>query len=258
MVVDDENDFVSQRKVPELALVVPTIGEDSIVLSAPGVEAVHAPLEIEPDDRRLITATVHGRPVVGQIVRDDLIEWFTDVLPPYRGNRRFRLLHVRADAPTYIKERYRIDGASNQVGFADGNSMLLATEPSLAQLNACLDEPVPMNRFRPNIVVAGNGLIPYDEDYWTEIRIGALTAYVVKACDRCSIPDTDQATAAVGKAVRVALRTRKGINAHDVSNRGVFFAQNLNHVYAPGVVVKLGDPVGVVTRRPEPNVVLGG
>jgi hypothetical protein len=58
--------------------------------------------------------------------------------------------------------------------------------------------------------------------------------------------------------VRVALRTRKGINAHDVSNRGVFFAQNLNHVYAPGVVVKLGDPVGVVTRRPEPNVVLGG
>jgi hypothetical protein len=256
MVVDDENDFVSQRRVPELALVVPTIGDGVITLTAPGMEAVRVPLELEGDAGELITATVHRRPMTGQIVREGLNEWFTRFLPPYKDNRRFRLLRVREDIPTYIKDRYQKVGASNQVGFADGSAMLLASEPSLAQLNMQLDEPVPMNRFRPNIVVDGADLPPYDEDFWTHIQIGGLDAFVVKASDRCSIIDTDQRTATVGKAVRSALRTRKGVNAHDDSNKGVFFAQNLNHVYAPGMVIRVGDCVRVFSRSSEPNVVL--
>jgi uncharacterized protein len=256
MVVDDEHDFVSQRKLPELALVVPTIGGRSITLTAPGIEPIDVPLDMEADDKKLITATVHGRPVAGQAVGEDLDEWFTTFLPPYKSNRRFRLLHVREDVPRYIKDRYHKSGASNQVGFADGNSMLLATEPSLAELNAQMEDPVPMNRFRPNIVVDGYDLMPYEEDFWTQVEIGALEAFVVKACDRCSIPDTDQRTAAVGKAVRMALRTRKGVNAQDASNKGVFFAQNLNHVYRPGVVVRLRDAVRVIARSPRSNVVL--
>jgi uncharacterized protein len=256
MLIDDDNDFVSQRKVPELALVRPTIGEHSLSLAAPGMESVELPLQIEPDDTKLVTATVHGRPVASQVMDDELCDWFTTFLPTYKQNRRFRLVHVRADVPGYIKDRYRRADASNQVGFADGNAMLLATEPSLAALNAHLDEPVPMNRFRPNIVVGGNDLPAYDEDHWTELRIGALAAYVVKGCDRCSIPDTDQRTATVGKAVRVALRTRRGVNAHDETNKGVFFAQNLNHVYAPGTVVALGDSVRVLARSATPNVVI--
>jgi hypothetical protein len=256
MVVDDKNDFVSQRTVPELALVVPTIGEHSITLTAPGIETVQVPLDIKADIGAVLTATVHRRPMSGQVVREDLNEWFTTFLPPYKNNRRFRLLRVREDTPGYINQRYQKAGASNQVGFADGSAILLATEPSLAQLNMQLDEPVPMNRFRPNIVVRGTGLAPYDEDFWTDVQIGALEAFVVKASDRCSITDTDQRTAAVGKAVRKALRARKGVNAHDDSNKGVFFAQNLNHVYTPGVVVRVGDRVRVMTRNPEPNVVL--
>jgi uncharacterized protein len=254
MVVDDDNDFVSQRKVPELALVVPRIGDTSITLSAPGIEDVDVPLQIEPDDDRLVTATVHDKPVVGQIVGEDLNEWFTDFLPRYKQNRRFRLLHVRDDVPRYIKELYRRPGASNQVGFADGSAMLLATEPSLAQLNTQMDAPVPMNRFRPNIVVDGEGLVAYAEDHWTQVRIGALMAFVVKASDRCVTTDVDQQTAVTGKAVRRALRTRKGINAYDETNTGVFFAQNLNHVYTPGVTISVGDAVAVVDRSTEANV----
>ena len=197
-----------------------------------------------------------GRPVASQLVGEELDEWFTRFLPGYRDNRRFRVLRVREDTPRYIKERYHLAGASNQVGFADGNSMLLATEPSLAQLNRELAEPVPMDRFRPNIVIDGPGLAPYAEDSWTSLQIGAMTAFVVKACDRCAIPDTDQHTAVVGKAVRRALRTRKGANAHDGSNTGVFFAQNLNHVHAPGLTIRLGDEVQVLARSLRPNVVL--
>jgi uncharacterized protein YcbX len=256
MVIDDHGDFVSQRKVPELALVMPTISDRAITLAAPGMDSIELPLASEPDDRRIIDATVHGRPVAGQLVGEELDEWFTTFLPSYRDNRRFRVLRVRDDAPRYIKERYRLAGASNQVGFADGNSMLLASERSLAQLNRELAEPVPMNRFRPNIVIDGAGLAPYAEDSWTHVQIGAMAAFVVKACDRCSIPDTDQRTAVVGKAVRRALRTRKGANAHDDSNTGVFFAQNLNHVHTPELTIRLGDEVHVLAHGLRPNVVL--
>jgi uncharacterized protein YcbX len=110
--------------------------------------------------------------------------------------------------------------------------------------------------FRPNIVIDGPGLVPYAEDSWTHLQIGAMTAFVVKACDRCAIPDTDQRTAVVGKSVRRALRTRKGTNAHDDSNTGVFFAQNLNHVHTPGLTIRIGDEVHVLARSPRPNVVL--
>jgi uncharacterized protein len=256
MVIDDEGDFISQRKVPELALIVPTIGESSITLAAPGMENAELPLEIEPDDERLITATVHGRTVAGQIVGEDVNEWFTTFLPPWKGNRRFRLLRVREDVPRYIKSRYQQPGASNRVGFADANSILLASERSLAKLNEELEQPVPMNRFRPNIVLDGDDLAPYEEDYWIKLQIGALAAFVVKACDRCVIPDIDQDTAVTRKAVRRALRTRKGVNAHDHSQKGVFFAQNLNHVYKPGVKLSVGDPVGVIERGTDPNVLL--
>jgi uncharacterized protein YcbX len=256
MVVDDEGSFISQRRVAELALVRPTLNDTSITLSAPGMQDVVVALEQEPDDERLVAATVHGKPVAGQLVGEELNEWFTAFLPRHKENRGYRLLRVREDLPRYIKDRYQQPEASNQVGFADGNAMLLAAEPSLAQLNTELEEPVPMNRFRPNIVVDGVGLAAYDEDYWTHVRIGALTAFIVKACDRCVIPDVDQSTAVVGKAVRRALVTRRGVNAHDESNKGVFFAQNLNHVYAPGVTVRLGDAVEVLERSSEPNVVI--
>jgi uncharacterized protein YcbX len=256
MVIDDAADFVSQRKVPELALVVPTIGERAITLAAPGMEPIELPLASEPDDPGIVETTVHGRAVSAQLIGEELDEWFTTFLPRYRDNRRFRVVRVRDAAPRYIKERYHLAGASNQVGFADGNSMLLASEPSLAQLNREMAQPVPMNRFRPNIVIDGPGLAPYAEDSWTRLQVGAMTAFVVKASDRCSIPDTDQRTAAVGKAVRRALRTRKGANAHDDSNTGVFFAQNLNHIHTPGLTIRLGDEVQVLAHSLRPNVVL--
>jgi uncharacterized protein len=256
MLVDDDGSFVSQRQVPKMALIVPAIGPRSIVLSAPGMPDAEVPFQLERDDAQLIDATVHGHPVTGQVVSRALDDWFTGFLPRYRDNRGFRLVQVRDDAPRYIAERYRQPEASNQVGFADGHSILLATEPSLAELNREMDEPVPMNRFRPNVVVDGEDLAPYDEDFWTQLQIGALTAFVVKACDRCAIPDVEQDTAVVGKAVRRALTTRRGANAHDESNTGVFFAQNLTHAYEPGLSLTVGDRVLVVERSAQPNVVL--
>lgn len=258
MLVDEDNDFLSQRKVPELALIRTTINENSIALEAPGMPAAEIPLAIEPDDCALVNATVHEKPVIGQVVSEELNDWFTAFLPAYKHHRRYRLLHVREDLPRYIGERYRRPTASNRVGFADGSAMLLASERSLAALNREMEAPVPIDRFRPNVVVDGPALEPYAEDYWLELLIGTLRAYVTKPSDRCVTTDVDQRTAVTGKAVRRALVSRKGVNAYDETNTGVFFAQNLNHVYAPGLTINVGDPVRVLARSARPNVRLSG
>jgi len=254
MLVDEDNDFLSQRKVPEMALIQCGVTTRSITLSAPGMPDAEIPLTMQPDDAVLLAATVHGKQVAGQLVDAQLDEWFSTFLPAYKNQRRYRLLRVREDLPRYISERYRAPTASNRVAFADGSAMLLASERSLAQLNNELDEPVPMNRFRPNIVVDGDGLGPYEEDYWTELVIGSVKVFVTKASDRCVIPDIDQDTAVTGKAVRRALTARRGVNAHDETNKGVFFAQNLNHVFTPGDCINAGDVVQVLRRSAQPNV----
>jgi hypothetical protein len=258
MLIDEDDDFLSQRKVPQLALIVPTLGDRSLTVEAPGMSPLEIPLDLDAEDSGLMTATLHGKPVTGELVQQEICDWFTAALPRYREHRRYRLLRVRADAPRYIAERYRRPQASNLVGFADASAMLLASEPSLEALNAHLAEPVPMNRFRPNIVVDGPALEPYDEDYWIELGIGTLRAFVTKPSDRCVTTDVDQATALTGKAVRRALRSRRGFNAYDPSNTGIFFAQNLNHLYEPGGTIAVGDPVEVFARAATPNVVLRG
>jgi uncharacterized protein YcbX len=235
---------------------VPSVGADALTLSAPGMEALRVPLRAGAGDPAPIDATVHGHAVIGQPVSAEADAWFTRFLPRHKENRGFRLLRVCEEQPRAISERYREPGASNEIGFADGQPILLATEPSLARLNTELAEPVPMNRFRPNIVIDGPGLHAYEEDYWTRIRVGAMDAFVVKGCDRCAIPDVDQATAATGKAVRRALLTRRGLNAHDETNGGVFFAQNINHVPSPGLRLSVGDIVTVLARATHPNVIL--
>ena len=77
MIVDDDGSFLSQRQIPEMALIVPTIGASAIALAAPGMPPVEVPLHLEPDAGPLVDATVHGKPVVGQIVDEHLNEWFT-------------------------------------------------------------------------------------------------------------------------------------------------------------------------------------
>jgi len=82
--------------------------------------------------------------------------------------------------------------AGGRAGFADGFPFLLVGEASLADLNARLARPLPMNRFRPNLVVSGSA--PFAEDGWRSIRIGNIPMEVVKPCARCVVTTTDQGT----------------------------------------------------------------
>jgi hypothetical protein len=121
------------------------------------------------------------------------------------------------------------------VSFADGFPFLLATEASLAELNGRLDSPVPMDRFRPNLVVRGG--TPYAEDGWHHLRIGSIAFEACKPCSRCVMITIDQATAAPSPE---PLRT---LSTYRKQGKKVLFGQNLL-AHGRGTV-RLGDRVEV-------------
>ena len=121
---------------------------------------------------------------------------------------------IRAVDPDYARP-------ADQVGFADGFPFLLISQASLDHLNRRLAAPLPMLRFRPNLVVSG--CEPYAEDGWRHLRIGDLEFRVAKPCSRCIIPTIDPTTA---QRSAEPLRTLRGYRRRD---NKVYFGQNLIH-----------------------------
>jgi uncharacterized protein YcbX len=126
------------------------------------------------------------------------------------------------------------------VSFADGFPLLLTSAGSLGELGDWLAgegaEPVPMTRFRPNVVVAGAP--PWAEDRWRRIRIGAVPFRVVKPCGRCVVTTTDQDTGERGKQPLKILAKRRRFGQELV------FGQNL--IPDAGGVIRVGDPVDIL------------
>lgn len=251
MVIDRNDAFMSQRKNPEMALIKPYIDGDNLHVKAPSMEELTVPIEVESGEVEL--CTVHKKNVFAQPVSSEANEWFSE----YFKMAGARLVHVRSDFPRPITDRYRKPKATNKVGFADSFAFLLTSEVSLASLNLHLDEAIPMNRFRPNIVVNGPGLEPYDEDFWREVKIGGMRAFVVRACARCAVPDTEQTTGQrPDRPVTAALKeSRHGFDSTDPDlPQGNFFGQNLNHILEPGLTIKVNDAVTVLRRSGERNI----
>jgi uncharacterized protein YcbX len=118
-----------------------------------------------------------------------------------------------------------------------------------------------MDRFRPNIVIDGTDLAPFEEDYWRELRIGDMEAFVVGACGRCPIPDTDQSTGyrevGMGEVTRILKSYRSGTDLVSPRlSKGHFFGQNVLHAvgFNPGDVIRVGDHVTVTQRASTRNI----
>lgn len=262
MVVDSYGNFMSQRKNPEMALIEPRILDSTLSVTAPHMEEFSFPINWFAGIEPVVDVTVHKKPVKARSEGDEAAEWFSEFL-----KTDAKLVTLVPGLPRQITDRYHKDNGSNQVGFADSFPFLMTSEASLAELNAHLTEPVAMNRFRPNIVVSGSDLEAYDEDFWREIRIGHMRAFVVRACDRCPVPDTNQTTGLrPDRPVTAALReTRHGTDPSDPKNpQGNFFGQNLNHVYDSKHpyyvfdeerIIELGDEIVIINRSDERNFI---
>ncbi len=245
IVCSPEGLFMSQRKEPQLALVVPTISTGRLVVDAPGMDTLLIDLETEGEEKPIDFFKKAG---TGQYQGDEATDWFSEYL--HKDAELFRVAN-----PRMVKQECQVDGATSRVGFADGFPLLIVSEASLVELNAHMLDPVPINRFRGNIIVSGDEIEPYEEDYWREVRIGELTVFIVRACSRCPVPNTDQSTGErVDLSVTAALKaTRRGIDTVN-GNRGDFFGQNGVHVFDQDITVRLGDTINVIERAENRNI----
>jgi MOSC domain-containing protein len=229
MLVDQAGEFMTQRDHPRLALVSPAIVGDRLQVSAPGMPPLELPLDPKPAIMTRVTvwrysgeATWTGEPAA---------RWFSDFL-----GIPCSLVHMPAESRRITNPVYDPTGA--RVSFADAYPILVISEESLADLNRRLTQPLPMNRFRPNLTLSGGG--PYAEDRWRQIQIGSVILNLVKPCDRCVITTTDQTTTERAVEPLRTLATYRKVNGQ------VFFGQNAVHE-APGQF-RVGDPVTVSER----------
>jgi len=229
MVVDEAGAFLTQRELPRLALITPTMSDGLLTLSAPGT----APLTFHyGNDGPRLEAAIWRDTVVAVDQGEAASTWLTGFLQ----TTPVRLMRLADEFTRQVNQQYA-PRTTDQVGFADGFPLLLISEASLADLNARLEKPLPMNRFRPNLVVAGCG--PYAEDSWKQIRIGGLVFDIVKPCARCVTTTTNQDTAERGKEPLRTLATYR-----HVPHRGAMFGQNV--VHASTGMIRVGDEVEVM------------
>lgn len=226
MLVDDDGAFLSQRRLPRMALIRTRLADDQLLVSAPGMPPLDLPLQ--PEGPRTL-ASVWGDAVEVLRAGKDADGWFSGFL-----SVPCRLVFMPEDSVRPVDLAY--SRAGDRASLSDGFPFLLVSAASLDDLNARMPEPLPMDRFRPNLVVEGCG--PYAEDGWSRVRIGEVEFRVVKPCARCAITTTDQKSAGRGKEPLRTLATYRKVGSD------VLFGQNL--IPDSQGTLRTGDPLDVL------------
>ena len=231
MLVDDQNNFLTQRHLPELALFSTQLGDNELVVT-------HRPtgsrlnIVMHERDGGMVMVRVWEDVCPAQTVGQEADEWFSGIL-------RFpcRLVYMPDESRREVDPNYAHEG--ELTSFSDAFPFLLIGQSSLDDLNSRLEHALPMNRFRPNLVVSGG--IPFEEDGWKHFRIGGIDFFGVKPCARCVVTTTDQQTAERGPE---PLRT---LSTYRQFQNKVLFGQNLLH--SGSGILRKGDRVDVIEGR---------
>jgi uncharacterized protein YcbX len=232
LIVDADCQFISQRKHPALARVVIAGGAGADITVSTGG---HPSLRVAaPDDSaELLKVTVWRSTVLAAAAGDEADAWFSAYL-----GEPVRLVYLDDPTRRAVDPDYGADG--DTVSFADGYPLLLTSADSLDQLNQWLTDaghrPVPMNRFRPNVVVTGYQ--PWAEDRWRRIKIGSVRFRVAKPCARCVVTTTDQTTGMRGSQPLKILAARRRFG------KNLVFGQNLIPD-SPGYI-RVGEPIEII------------
>ncbi|CAN5356422.1 MOSC domain-containing protein [soil metagenome] len=223
MLIDKNNNFLTQRKLSEMALIEVSISNDVLEINhkTRKLPTLKVPLTISNSATQKVT--VWSDQVSAPVMEDnDIQEWFFEAL-----HEKVRMVFMDDKASRPVDPEYAING--ELVSFADGFPFLVTNQASLDDLNNRLEMPVPMQRFRPNLVIAGAQ--PFEEDNWNEIQIGAALFKVVKPCGRCVVTTIDQKTAEKGTEPLKTLSTFRKFGSK------IIFGQNMVLI-KPGLIVK--------------------
>jgi uncharacterized protein YcbX len=183
MITDADGTFITQRQLPALARLQPTITADGLHLRGGNGETIE--VRQPSTDAATLTVQVWRSTVTAPLAAAPVHAWLSRQL-----DRECRLVYMPDDLVRTTNPDYSRPG--DRVSFADGYPLLLTTQASLDRLNGELEAPVPMERFRPNLVVTGSE--PFAEETWQQITIGGTVFDVVKPCERCVVITVDQQT----------------------------------------------------------------
>jgi uncharacterized protein YcbX len=231
MLIDNENRFISQREIPALALF-------QIEITSDGLQILHKQIKssiiipFKPQTNDPVTVNIWDDSCNAQVVGTEVNQWFSDLL-----SFSCQLVFM----PEFSRRKVDTNYASHEeiTSFADGYPFLMIGRSSIDNLNARLDSPVEMNRFRPNIVFTGGQ--PFEEDALAEFTVNDIDFFGVKLCSRCMITTIDQVNALKGKEPLKTLSTYREMNGN------VYFGQNLLH-RGEGLI-KIGDAIEVRKRK---------
>lgn len=212
MVIDADRQFLSQRRLPKMALIKTRIDDECLILSAPGQDELRVPLQ--SDSREELGVTVWNDHCLAKTCGSEADTWLSAFL-----EADCRLVFQAEDDVRKVDPNYALP--SDQTAFSDGFPFLLVSENSLHSLNQAMQLNLEMVRFRPNLVVAD--CESYAEDRWRRVSINGIGFRLPKPCSRCGVPTIDPSTGESGKEPLATLnRLRKWQNK-------VYFGQNALH-----------------------------
>ncbi len=212
MLVDPDGNFLSQRRLPKMALITTAIKNQQLILSAPKQEDLI--LDLNPANSEFMQTKIWADNCIGNRVSTFADVWLSEFL-----NTACHLVYQADTTIRPVDSRYA--NSTDAVGFADGFPFLLLAEASLTQLNKMSDLQLSILRFRPNLVI--DNCKPHAEDYWREINIGAINFRLPKPCSRCNVPNIDPKTAQTNKE---PLRT---LSKYRQWQHKIYFGQNAIH-----------------------------
>jgi len=256
--VSESGRFISQREkgAQKLSLVRAVVSDEGLELFAPDKTPLLIPLE-SANPRRM-QVELHGSFYQGVDAGDEAAQWLSEFLPQWQGES-FRLVSFPSDYVRSTQGHYTQENSA-VTEFADGYAVLITNESSLADLNPRLTavgaDPVQMNVFRPNLVIAGGE--PWAEDGFKQLRIGEAVLEVVKPCGRCPITGVTQELGTFSRKPQEPRKTLKEFHAgrhlvtqfpnleQDLLDKPMF-GQNAI-VIKPGVV-RVDDEIEILSRR---------
>ncbi|KAA9332419.1 MOSC domain-containing protein [Hymenobacter busanensis] len=231
LIVDARGQFLTQRNIPEMALLHLELGHNGFVIRhirRPELRPLLVPFEASADRTQFVT--VWDDMVFAYRGTNEQDQWLSEAL-----GQPCRLVFM-PDVALRPVDDGKVPGL---VSFADAYPFLLIGQASLDDLNQRLEQPLPMNRFRPNLVVTGT--LPYAEDTWHEFRVGELAFRGIRPCGRCPVTTTDQLTAErSAEPLRTLAQYRKAGNK-------VMFGMNV--VGPASGVLRTGGAVEVLSHH---------
>jgi uncharacterized protein len=230
MLVDDNNVFMTQRIHTQMAMFKMSLTGRQITVTKKNATtnaSVSFSADLAPTGK-ITRAKIWDDEVDVMELDPALSKWFSDHL-----RMSCRLVSFPEQNPRAVDPRYKVN--DENVSLADAYPFLIIGESTLADLNARLTSPVPMNRFRPNFVFTGGE--PYEEDTWREFKIGGNKFVGVKPCGRCVLITVNQETAEKGIEPLYTLSTYRKSEAK------VLFGQNL--VAIDNGTVNVGDKISI-------------